>query len=578
MQFNATRLNRGLCLAQDYFPRPWIYGFIAFILSALSSIAADNPILLNDVTKETGIDFVHTDGSSGRRYIVESVSSGLALFDYDRDGDVDIYFLNGAPLPGAISDVVPQNALYRNDGDWKFSDVTQPTNLGDTGYGLGVCTGDYNNDGLPDLFVNNFGPNALYKNNGDGTFTNVAQEAGVEGGNHVGSGACFLDMDRDGDLDLFVGRYVDFTFDTHKTSTMNGFPSYVGPLNYPSISNLLYRNDGDGTFMDVSESSGIASRLGSGMGAICADYDNDGDTDIMVGNDLAANFLFQNDGTGKFKDVGFATGVAYDMLGVVHGTMAVECADWNNDGLLDFYTTSYQRQLTTLYQNMRGTHFEDITRRTSAGEGTYPQVTWGAGFVDLDNDSDKDLFVACGHLIDNVDKFDDTTSYKARNIVLQNGGNGRFANVSENSGGGLQVKLSSRGAAFGDLDNDGDQDVVVINSRSQPTILRNESKQDQHWIQILLRGTKTNRDGIGARVTVTGGGLTQIDEVHSGRSYQSDFGKRLHFGLKQQETIEQIRVDWIGGGSDVFRNIDVDQRITIVEGSSPAEAASSEKP
>jgi hypothetical protein len=303
------------------------------------------------------------------------------------------------------------------------------------------------------------------------------------------------------------------------------------------------------------------------MGAICADSDSDGDTDIMVGNDLAANFLFQNDGTGKFKDVGLTTGLAYDALGTVHGTMAVECADWNNDGLFDFYTTSYQRQLTTLYQNMKGIYFEDITRRTGAGEGTYPQVTWGAGFVDMDNDADRDLFIVCGHLIDNVDQFDDTTSYHARNIMLLNNGLGRFVNVSENSGDGLLPKLSSRGAAFDDLDNDGDLDVVILNSRREPTILRNDSPGPNHWIQIQLRGTTSNRDGIGARVTVTSGELTQIDEVHSGRSYQSDFGKRLHFGLGQRSEVEQIRVNWIGGGTDIIRDVDVDRVITIVEGS-----------
>jgi hypothetical protein len=543
---------------------------LAGLISTSSLLAADSscPILLHDVTQQTGIDFVHTDGSSGRRYIVESVSSGLALLDYDSDGDVDIYFLNGSALPGAEKKPAPRNALYRNDGDWKFTNVTQDAGVGDMGYGLGVCTGDYNNDGHLDIFVNNFGPNVLYRNNGDGTFTNVAQPAGVAGGDQVGAGASFLDMDRDGDLDLFVGRYVDFKFETHKISHMGGFPSYVGPLNYPPTSNLLYRNDGNGTFTDVSEDAGISAHLGSGMGTVCADYDNDGDTDIMIGNDLAANFLFQNDGKGRFKEVGLTTGLAYDMLGMVHGTMAVECADWNNDGLLDFYTTSYQRQLTTLYQNMNGIYFEDITRRTGAGNETYPQVTWGVGLIDLDNDSHRDLFIACGHLIDNVEKFDDIAHYNAHNIILHNNGQGRFVNVPQNCDNGLLPKLSSRGAAFDDLDNDGDLDVVILNSRSKPTILRNDSPATNHWIQIQLRGTTSNRDGIGARVTVTAGKLTQIDEVHSGRSYQSDYGKRLHFGLGQRSSIEQIRVNWIGGGVDIVRDVKVDRVVTIVEGSS----------
>jgi hypothetical protein len=524
------------------------------------------PIQLHDVTAQTGITFVHTDGSSGRRYIVETVCCGLALLDYDRDGDEDIYFLNGAALPGMKVTVPPRNSLYRNDGNWKFTDVTERAGVGDTGYGLGVCAGDYDNDGDLDLYLNNFGPNVLYRNNGNGTFTDVTQRAGVAAGNQVGAGACFLDMDKDGDLDLYVSNYIAFSYEKHHISHMSGFPAYVGPMNYPATADVLYRNNGNGTFTDVSAASGVGDHLGTGMGMICADYDDDGDTDIVVGNDLAANFVFQNDGTGKFKEVGLLAGLAYDLQGTVHGTMAVECADWDDDGRLDFYTTSYQRQLATLYRNIGDGTFEDATRRTGAGAGTYPLVTWGTALLDLDNDGDRDIFIACGHLIDNVDRFDSTTSYHARNIVLMNTGNGKFVNVSDRCGDGLAPKHSSRGAVFGDLDNDGDIDVVILNSRRQATILRNDSPGGNHWIDVRLRGTQTNRDGVGARVEVTAGDLTQIDEVHSGRSYQSDYGKRLHFGLGSRRIVQQIKVRWIGGGVDVARNVGVDQVVTIVEG------------
>ncbi len=546
---------------------------LAWLLSALplagllTAAEPNCPIQLRDVTRQTGITFVHTDGSSGRRYIVETVASGLATFDYDGDGKIDILFLNGAPLPGApITTPPPRLALYRNEGGWKFKDVTLATGLVDTNYHLGVCIGDYNNDGYPDIYLNNFGPNVLYRNNGDGTFTDVTQQAGVAVGNHVGAGASFLDYDGDGYLDLFVANYVDFTFQSHHISHMNGFPAYVGPLQYPPTANVLFHNNRDGTFTDVSVASGIAAHLGSGMGVICADYDNDGDTDIIVGNDLRPNFVFQNDGAGNFKEVGVLLGLAYDALGNVHGTMGVECADWNHDGWLDFFMTAYPRQLTTLYQNRRGAFFDDVTRLTGAGTGTYSHVTWGTGVVDLDNDGQRDIFIACGHLIDNVEQFDDTTSYLDRNIVLRNTGQGKFVNVSDQCGDGLLPKLSSRGAAFDDLDNDGKIDVVILNSRREPTILRNVSPDRNHWLQIQLRGTKTNRDGIGARVTVTAGDLTQIDEVHSGRSYQSDFGKRLQFGLGQRSQIDQIRVKWVGGGVDIVRNAGVDRLITIVEG------------
>ncbi len=548
----------------------------------LAAAEAQCPIQLRDVTKQTGISFVHTDGSSGRRYIVETVCCGLALLDYDRDGDVDIYFPNGAPLKGTKVPAPPKagpptNALYRNDGNWRFTDVTEQAGVGDTGYALGVCAGDYDNDGDLDLYVNNFGPNVLYRNNGDGTFTNVTRQAGVGAGSRVGAGACFLDMDRDGDLDLYVANYVDFTYQKHHISYMSGFPSYVGPMNYAPTADVLYRNNGNGTFTDVSVESQVAAHAAPGMGMICADYDDDGDTDIVVGNDLAANFVFENDGAGKFTEVGLLTGLAYDLHGIGHGTMAVECADLNHDQRLDFYMTSYQRQLATLYQNSGGGLFEDVTRRTGAGTGTYCQVTWGTGLVDLDNDSDRDVFIACGHLIDNVDRFDDTTSYHARNIVLMSDAKGKFVDVSDRCGDGLAISASSRGAAFDDLDNDGDIDVVILNSRQGPTILRNDSTRRNHWIQIQLRGTKTNRDGVGARVEVTAGELTQIDEVHSGRSYQSDFGKRLHFGLGSRTAVQQIRVRWIGGSVDVVRNVGVDRLVTIVEGSGLAPAAEGTK-
>jgi enediyne biosynthesis protein E4 len=452
-------------------------------------------------------------------------------------------------------------------------DVTEESGVGDIGYALGVCIGDYNNDGHPDIYVNNFGPNVLYRNNGDGTFTDVTAEAGVGAGDQVGAGAAFLDIDGDGHLDLFVANYVAFNFQNHQISHMSGFPSYVGPLNYAPTANVLFRNNGDGTFTDVSVSSGIAGHLGTGMGVICVDYDGDGDTDIVVGNDLRPNFVFRNDGSGHFTEVGLALGLAYDALGNVHGTMAVEAADWNNDGWPDIFTTSYQRQLTTLYQSHRGVFFEDVTRNTGAGSDTYPQVTWGTGLIDFDNDGHRDLFIACGHLIDHVDQFDDTTSYHARNILLWNNGRGRFVNVSDQAGDGMQPKLSSRGAAFDDLDNDGLIDVVILNSRREPTILRNVSPSTNHWVQIQLRGIRTNRDGIGARVTVRAGDLTQVGEVHSGRSYQSDFGKRLHFGLGQRRRIDEVQVNWIGGGVDIFRDLEVDRLLHLVEGTGVAEGA-----
>lgn len=523
-------------------------------------------VTLVDVTTETGITFTHTDGSSGQRYIVESVSAGLALFDYDRDGDVDIYFLNGAPLKGTTLATVPKNALYRNDGGWKFTDVTTQAGVGDKGYGLGVVAGDYDNDGDLDLYLNNYGPNVLYRNNGDGTFSDVTSQAGVGNGQKVGATAHFLDMDKDGDLDLFVANYLAFTYDNHRVRTSQGIAMYAGPVDFPPMPNVLYRNNGDGTFSDVSVESGIAEHKGWGMGGVCADYDNDGDTDIYLANDVYANFLFKNDGRGKFEEVGLMLGLAYDAHGDDQGSMGIDCGDYDNDGWLDFYQTTYAEEFTALYRNSGGHLFEDVTLVTGAGSGTLPYVTWGTGWVDFDNDGDRDIFVASGHLQDNVERYNNTTETLTRNLLLMNRGNGKFVDVSPQSGTGMQIKQRSRGAGFDDMDNDGDVDVVILNARHQPSLLRNDSSTGNHWLQVCLQGVKTNRDGVGAHVKVTAGDLVQISEVHSGRGYQSHYGMRLHFGLGEHERVDRVEVRWIGGPVDVIENIKPDQCVTLVEG------------
>ena len=546
---------------------------LAVLLSIMIGQAAQagNPMLFTDVTGETGIQFKHTNGGSGHFYLMEAVSAGLALFDYDNDGDIDLYFLNGAALKGAEYEHPPKNALYRNEGNFKFTDVTDQSGTGDTGFGLGVTVGDYDNDGDPDLYLNNHGPNILYRNNGDGTFTDVAKQAGVDDGSHVGAGTSFLDMDQDGDLDLYVARYIDFSYENHVVMKVKGFLEYADPKSYPLPHDSLYRNNGDGTFTDVSEASGIAQHNGSGMGMICADYDNDGDTDIFVANDTMENYLFQNNGQGAFEQVGIMAGIAYDFNGVSHGSMAVACGDYDNDGLLDFYVTSYGFQSATLYKNLGDGIFEDLTASTGAGKGTFSNATWGTGFVDFDNDGDRDLFVAVGFLADNVDQYRDDITFDARNEVLMNTGDGKYVNITDQAGDVLKVKRSSRGAGFDDLDNDGDIDAVILNSKSGPTILRNDTVNVNHWIQIHLKGVKTNKDGVGARVKLACGDLVQIDEVHSGQSYQGHYGTTLHFGLGKHEKIDTIEVKWIGGQTDVLKNPAIDQRLTITEGEHPAE-------
>ncbi|MBE3068786.1 MAG: CRTAC1 family protein [Planctomycetes bacterium] len=535
-------------------------------VSAAGAAAADCPIQMKDVTRETGITFVHTDGSTGKRYMFEPMSAGVALLDYDNDGDLDIYFVNGAALKGATIDPPPKNALYRNDGNFKFTDVTDQAGVGDTGFGVGVTVGDYNNDGYLDIYVNNYGPNVLYRNNGNGTFTDVTKEAGVANGHLVGAGANFLDIDGDGDLDLFVSNYIQWSYETNVIRTTDGFPVYSGPRDYPKAPNTLYRNNGDGTFTDISKESGIGACLGAGMGTVAVDYDNDGDTDLVVANDDWENFLFRNDGRGKFEEVALVSGIAYDLDGNAQSSMGTACADYNNDGWFDIHMTSYQRELATLYKNLGGGLFEDVTRVTGAGEGTIPYVTWGNGFADFDNDGFRDIFIGCGHIEDNIEKFDDTTAYNVRNIIMRNTRDGKFVNVSDVCGDGLAPKFATRGVALGDLDNDGDVDVVCLNSRCPPTIIRNDQKTGHHWLEVRLRGTKSNRAAVGARVTVVTGDMKQYEEVHSGQGYQSHFGMWLHFGLGTHDRIDRVEVRWIGGGVEVFENVKVDQILNLTEG------------
>jgi enediyne biosynthesis protein E4 len=530
-------------------------------------LAVPSTIRLRNASETSGITFRHVDGSSGRRYIIETMSAGLALFDYDRDGAVDIHFPNGAELPGVRYDAPPQDALYRNQGDGTFRDVTAHAGVGDVGFGLGVAVGDYDNDGDPDLFLNNAGPNVLYRNNGDGTFRDVTARAGVAGGDKVGAGACFLDMDGDGDLDLYVANYVQLAFDAHQSLVISGVPTYPGPLDYLPEADQLYRNNGDGTFTDVSVQAGVAHRAATGMGMTCLDYDADGDTDIYVANDNMANFLFQNDGRGKFREVGIPAGVALDGNGTPQASMGAEAGDWDNDGWLDLQVTAYQNQMPTLYRNQGTGFFLDATRPANAAAGTSHAVMWGNGLVDFDNDGDRDLFLACGHTDDNIELRDKHASYHERNLLLMNTGRGKFVNVSDRSGDGLDVKLASRGAAFDDLDNDGRVDAVILNSRSAPTVLRNESPGRQHWLQVQLVGVASNRDGVGAQVKLQAGDVTWVDEVHSGRGYQSHYGSRLHFGLGSRPRVNRIEVRWIGGGCDVVEQVAGDQRVTIVEGS-----------
>ena len=474
------------------------------------------PALFTDVTASSGITFVHTDGSSGRHYIMEAMSAGLAIFDYDNDGDEDLYLLNGAPLPGTVVDVTPRNALYRN--------------------------------------------------NGDGTFTDVTEASGTASGNKVGAGCAFFDMDADGDLDLYVANYVRFDPTTHRPRVVQNVVFYPGPLDHDPEPDTLYRNNGDGTFTDVSEAAGIAQHAGSGMGIVCADFDDDGDPDVFVCNDVGANFFFVNQGDGTFREEAVFLGTAYNGNGEENASMGVDCGDYDNDGWLDFFMTSYQNELPVLYRNTGKGFFEDVTARTDAGAAVFRYVNWGTAFADFDHDGLRDLFIANGHTEDYVDMYDDTTSYRAANTVLMNLGTGDFAPLPSDCGSGLKPVLASRGAAVTDLDNDGDLDVVILNVRDKVTVLRNDSPKAGHWLQLDLRQSGRNRFGVGAKVTVYAGNSRWVDEVRSGRGYQSHWGLRLHFGLGAHDRLDRVEVRWPGGPVETFTGLTADRRYELHQG------------
>lgn len=501
-------------------------------------------IKFTDVSKQSGIDFEHTTGASGEGYLVEGVSAGIATLDFDGDGLLDIYFCNGAPLRGTVAAGPITNRLFRNEGGLRFKDVTEQAGVGDAGYALGVGVADFDGNGYPDIYVNNFGANVLYRNDGDGTFTDITEQAGVGCGEKVGAGVGFFDMEGDGDLDLYVGNYVDFSYETHVPIVLKGKNYTAGPQYYNPVPDTLFRNNGDGTFTNVSQESGIARFAGPSMGLLCVDIDNDHDTDVYVCNDGKPNFLFINDGSGRFEESAFLFGLACDLSGQANSSMGVDCGDYNNDGRIDVVSTNYQAELPNLYRNLGGGFFEDATSSARFPYSLFPHVNWGTSFSDFDNDGDEDVFIACGHF-DRIEAIDDRTQMKIRNYVLQNDG-GKFADVGV-SDTGLSAVKSSRASATEDFDNDGDLDVVVLNSNDSVTLLRNDLNSKNAWVHLKLVGPKPNLDAVGAVVSVKQP-LPQTRFAISGRGYQSHFGSVLHFGLGAvKESQVQVVVRWPDG-------------------------------
>ncbi len=515
-------------------------------------------IRLADATASSGINFQHEDGADMQGYLPSLMASGLASFDYDNDGRIDVYLLNGHSLPVAKN---PRgNQLFRNLGNGKFANIAAPSRMRIPAYGLGVAAADFDNDGFTDLAISNFGSMTLLRGEGDGTFSDVTPAAGLAQTQIAfGAGIAFLDIENDGDLDLYVADYVDFRFEDFENLSARTYPYPPGPDHFEARADRLFKNNGDGTFVDYSRQAGIAEFKAPSMGVVCGDFDQDHDMDIFVCCDAQPNLYFVNDGQGVFSQDAELLGVAYNALGIPVGSMGAEAGDVDNDGWEDLFVTDYAAQMPILFLSIGELGFEDRSTSSRAGRDVVPHANWGAGLVDFDNDGDRDLMIGNGHLFKWAHQVEQLTDFKVPNSLLENDGSGRFLNVTQTAGSGLAIVESTRGMAFDDLDNDGDMDGVVLNNDAPANYLENQTQSVHHWVELQLCGNAFNRSGVGARITVECGSLVQVAEVHSGRAYQSSYGTcRLHFGLKVHETIDRVTVDWLGATS-VYDDLEVDR-------------------
>ena len=564
----------------------WILGFLLIQLLCISvpifAQSSNPPVIFKDVTQTAGVNFVHSAGVRSS-VLPEDVGSGAAFADYNNDGHIDLYVVNNpGPLHAKVTDASPGNVLYCNNGDGTFTDVTEKAGVGDRGYGMGCVFGDYDNDGDLDLYVTNYGQNVLYRNNGDATFTDVAEKAGV-GDTRWGTGAVFGDYDNDGDLDLYVPNYIEHDLDklaeAQKTSTQYGqsVPRKLNPHSFEPQDNVLYRNNGDGTFTDVTAELSVESLGGRSLQAIFTDFDLDGDLELYVANDLSPNFLYRNNGDGTFTDVSDASWAAD-----FRGSMGLATGDYDGDGDLDLFMSHWIEQENALYSNMwkeegaiggksskvegmQPIHLVDESYGASLGEESLKYVGWGTDLFDYDNDGDLDIFVANGHTFQYLDNYDLLIPQKDQ--FFRYDGDGIFTDLSAATGIAALPYRVGRGVAFGDYDSDGDVDIFIVNNHDRAVLLRNEGGNRNNWLHVKVIGTKGNHDAVGARIRLKTGDRIQLREINAGASYLSFNSLTAEFGLGQETTVDWIEVIWLGGDTERFTGVGVNQRVVLREGS-----------
>ena len=542
---------------------------VAAVLVLGATLAAQGPAVpqFDHVATAAGVTFTHVNGGSPDRHLYEIMSGGGLFFDYDADGWVDILLVDGGSLVNPATAKTARHRLYRNRGNGTYADATASSGIAVSGYGMGACSADVDNDGWPDLFVTSVGANTLYRNAGGRTFTDISRPAGLAGARPMFSTSCaFADIDADGDVDLYVTNYVDARPDNNIFcgDAARRVRIYCHPVNFKPQPDVLYRNNGNGTFTDVTREAGLAPDAGNGLGVVFGDYDADGRVDVFVANDSTPNFLFHNEGKGTFRDVALPAGVSVASDGRPRAGMGTDFGDYDGDGRLDLFVTNHELETHTLFRNLGGGLFEETTSRSGVGVATLPYVGFGALFADLDHDGDLDLPIVNGHVMNSASHFRPGASESQRKLLLLND-RGRFTDAGRQAGAGFATERVGRTLAAGDIDNDGDLDLLVTNNGAAAELLRNTGTAG-HAILIRLAGVKSNRSAIGARVTITAAGRTQVREVKAGSSYLGQSDLRVHAGLGTADKVDRLDIRWPSGSTETIAGLDAGQIVTVTEG------------